>query len=475
MSPNAAEHRPENETPSNGSVAAATPTDADGGGAERGILAGQAVELLRELIRNACVNDGTAASGHEERSVKTLERFFAGSGIDHEIVEPAPGRQSLIARIPGRDPGAPSLALVGHLDVVPADASAWRHDPFGGELIGDEIWGRGAVDMLTLTASMAVVARLAASPEHRPEGDLVFAAVADEEAGGTYGVKWIVEHRPELLDVDAGLTEQGGVHMYRQPSAHPPLTLGVGEKGSAPRRLRITGVPGHGSVPFGSRNAAGIAAEVILHLLQHPAPPQSLPYWQNFVQALRLSGDVEARLLDPERLDGALEALGDLRALGHALTRMTVSPNIVVAGDKRNTIPGSALIELDIRVIPGQTSDDVDRFLRESLAPWGEAVAVEGDAFTPASLSSSDTDLYRRIVEEFRRVYPGAVPAAIIGPGGSDGRFLRARGAEVYGFGLFSDAIDLGAFRRRLHANDERIDLRSVALTVEALRNVVLG
>ena len=123
------------------------------------VLTRQTVDLLRDLIRNACVNDGTADSGGELRSVRTLEGFFAGSGLELEVVEPHPGRASLIARLRGTDPAAPSLALVGHTDVVPVDLDGWSRDPFAAELIDGEIWGRGALDMLYLTASYAVVIR----------------------------------------------------------------------------------------------------------------------------------------------------------------------------------------------------------------------------------------------------------------------------------------------------------------------------
>lgn len=436
----------------------------------------QSLELLQRLVRNAAVNDGTPDSGQELTSVRTLQAFLRDAleqpGVVSEIVEPHAGRASLIARIPGRDPNARSLCLLGHIDVVSADAEHWRHDPFGGELIDGEVWGRGTIDMLTLTAAMATVFRHAADPQHRPEGDLVLAAVADEESGGRYGAEWISEHRPDLLRTDEALTEQGGV-LLRPESATSGITVGIGEKGQAARRLVVTGVPGHGSVPWGSRNAAGIAAEIVLELLQNPAPPVVQPHWVSLVHALQLDADLTERLLDPARLDGALPALGPLAPLGHALTRVTVSPNIVRAGEKHNVIPGTATVDLDIRVLPGQTPEDVDGLLERLLKPWSDCVRITGDQFSPGNITPTDTAMYARILKVFRHHYPDAVPASVIGPGGSDGRFLRPMGTNVYGFGLFSKQIDVAEFRRRLHGNDERVDVESVRLTTTALAELV--
>src|SRR5580704_17026581 len=170
-------------------------------------LGGEVAELLQQLIRNSCVNDGTETSGHEDRSAETIESMLGDKGLDVESYEPIPGRRSLVARIEGRDPQAPSLALVGHTDVVPADPTDWRHDPFGGELIAGEVWGRGAVDMLNLTSSMAVAMKHLADDEFRPAGDLVFVAVADEEALGSHGAGWLTENAADFVVNDYSTTE----------------------------------------------------------------------------------------------------------------------------------------------------------------------------------------------------------------------------------------------------------------------------
>ena len=159
----------------------------------------EVIDLLQHLIRNACVNDGTAKSGHETRSVDVLSQYLGGGGLELETYEALPGRGNLVARIEGSDPSAPTLLLMGHTDVVPVNVERWQRDPFGGELVDDEhgraqVWGRGAVDMLNLTASMAVAVKRLAQSGFKPRGTLVYLAVADEEALGTYGAAYLVDH-----------------------------------------------------------------------------------------------------------------------------------------------------------------------------------------------------------------------------------------------------------------------------------------
>ena len=229
--------------------------------------AGATIELLQELIRNACVNDGTPESGQEVRNADTLGSYLSTSGLDVERYEPTPGRVSLVARIEGSDPGAPSLCLMGHTDVVPVNPDGWSRDPFGAELVDGEVWGRGAVDMLNLTASQAVAFRRLADTGFRPRGDLIFFAVADEEHGSAHGARWMAEHELDSIRADYVLTENGGLHVGT--SEAPVVSMNVGEKGVAWRRLTVRGTPGHGSMPFRTDNALVKAAAVAQRLADH--------------------------------------------------------------------------------------------------------------------------------------------------------------------------------------------------------------
>ena len=186
-------------------------------------LTGPTTELLQALIRNQCVNDGSPDSGEEFRNADLLQTYLEGAGLDVQRFDSRPGRTSIVARIEGRDPGAPSLCLMGHTDVVPVNADGWTHDPFGGELIDGEVWGRGAIDMLNITSSMAVVFRRLATEGFRPQGTLIYFGVADEEAGGTWGAAHMVEHHWDAVGADYVLTESGGwstVGRGRRPPCH---------------------------------------------------------------------------------------------------------------------------------------------------------------------------------------------------------------------------------------------------------------
>src|SRR3954454_20274342 len=173
-------------------------------------LKGATTELLQTLIRNECVNDGTPDSGGEVRNSELLQQYLDGPGVAMEDFSSRPGRTSMVARIEGSDPTAPTLCLMGHTDVVPVSPDGWHEDPFGGELIDGEVWGRGAIDMLNLTASQAVAFRHLARSGFRPRGTLIYFGVADEEAGGVWGAKWITEHHWDAIACDYVLTEMGG-------------------------------------------------------------------------------------------------------------------------------------------------------------------------------------------------------------------------------------------------------------------------
>ena len=259
-------------------------------------ITAETVELLQTMIRNGCVNDGTPSSGFEHRNADTLHAFLGDAGFDVARFEPTAGRVSLVARIEGREPGAPSLCLMGHTDVVPVNPEGWTRDPFGGELVdgpaGLEVWGRGAIDMLNLTASMAVAFRQLAGEGFRPRGDLIYFAVADEESGSAHGARWMADHEADAIRADYVLTENGGLHSG--PAEAPYVGVNVGEKGVAWRRLRVRGTPGHGSAPYRSDNALVKAAAVVQRLAEYRPAPKFHELWRERVETLGVDDELAA-------------------------------------------------------------------------------------------------------------------------------------------------------------------------------------
>ncbi len=430
----------------------------------------EAVELLGDLIRNRCVNDGSPDSGHEHRSVATLQDFLGTAG---QVFEPHPGRQSVVYRVPGAGSGAPTLALLAHLDVVPAADHGWEQDPFGGERTDGFIWGRGAVDMLNMTAAMAAAFRphLVGEVPALP-GDLLFIATADEEAGGFLGAKWLVDNHPDVVDCQYILTEV----------AYPPISttdglaypVGVAEKGPYWRRFTAKGVPGHGSQPFGKQNAVVDLSLAIARLAESPTPVEITPEWRSIVEALGLDEAASAALLDPDQLDDAIDALAAadplMAGLAHALTHLTVSPNLVQGGIKANVVADSGTAEVDIRALPGQDETTVDEHLRKVLgADLYDRLQIEPIMDYPAGSSPAAGPLWEAVGDGLEEVAGTRRRFANLISGTTDARFFRSKGAVAYGVGVFDDRIGPGEFAAMFHGHNEHISEESVGSTVDFL------
>ncbi len=428
---------------------------------------GQTTELLQALIRNECVNDGTPDSGGEVRNAAMLQDYLEGNGVGIERFESHPGRGSMVARIEGTDPTAPTLCLMGHIDVVPVNPSGWSRDPFGGELIDGEVWGRGAIDMLNITASMAVAFRHLVGTGWRPKGTLIYFGVADEEAGGKWGAEWMCDNHWDAIKSDYVLTEIGGWSSVG-PDDVRRVVVNTGEKGIAWRRLRVNGTPAHGSMPFGADNALIKAAEIVRRLSVYRPGANISDVWKAQVAVMTLPDDVKAGLIDPARIWETIETLPPaLARTCHAHTHTTFSPNVVHGGQKTNMIPDMIEIEVDIRTVPGTTQADVDAHLHEALGELAHHVDVSPIQQGNATESPRGNDLWDAISSATQVAYPGAelLPGLIVG--GTDARFFREKGAIAYGTGLFSKQVTFESFGTRFHGNDERIDTESLGLAAD--------
>jgi acetylornithine deacetylase/succinyl-diaminopimelate desuccinylase-like protein len=428
---------------------------------------GEVVELLQALIRNRCVNDGSRESGQESRSADTLTSYLGSGGLDVETYEPVAGRASLVARIEGSDASAPTLMLMGHTDVVPVTTESWRHDPFGGELVDGEVWGRGAVDMLNLTASMAVAFRHLAAEGFRPRGSLVYLAVADEEALGSHGAGWLVDNQRSAVQADYVVTESGGIQVPTPSGLRLPVV--VGEKGSYWVRLVVKGTPGHASQPLRTDNALVKAAEVVRRIAAFRPQAQIHDAWRAFVEGMGLPPDLAGPLTDPERVGAFCEELPmlGLARQAHACTHTTFAPTVMRAGTKTNVIPDRVELEVDIRTLPGQTGADARAMLDEAMGELGASVEVQVISDDPSTASPVDTPLWEAITRTSARMMEGSRPLPFLTAGATDARFFRRLGATAYGFGLFSKAMTFEQFASMFHGDDERVDVESLRLSTD--------
>jgi acetylornithine deacetylase/succinyl-diaminopimelate desuccinylase-like protein len=426
----------------------------------------EVTELLQALIRNACVNDGHMASGQEVRSSDLLRNYLEGSGLDLETFEPAPGRTSLVTRIEGSDPDAPTLLLMGHTDVVPVTPDGWHHDPFGGEIVDGEVWGRGAVDMLNLTASMAVAVKRLARSGFTPKGTLVYLAVADEEALGTYGARHLVERERDAVVADYVITESGGIPIPSPSGLKLPVI--VGEKGTYWCRLRVRGTPGHGSQPHRTDNALVKAAEVVRRIDVFQPDTQIHDVFRRFIESMGYPDEITGPLLDPNTFLESIEALplGMARQF-HACTHTTMAPTVVHGGTKINTIPDVVDLDVDIRTLPGQTGEEVHALVVEALGDLAgdvEITPVEADASTASPM---DTPLWDTLARVTRTWYPQSETVPYLTVGATDARFFRRAGSVAYGFGLFSTDLSFEDYGTMFHGDDERIDIESLRLSTD--------
>jgi acetylornithine deacetylase/succinyl-diaminopimelate desuccinylase-like protein len=390
--------------------------------------------------------------------------------------EPSSGRGSVVYRIAGQDPTAPSLMLMGHLDVVPVSEDGWSTDPFGAAVADGFVWGRGAVDMLNMTAAMAVVFERWQRDERPPlRGDLVFFGVADEEAGGTLGAAPFLEAYPEALACSHMLTE----------IAYPDISLGgtpthlvnVAEKGVNWRKVGASGQPGHASTPYGRSNALLPIARTIVGLTETPAPVAISNEWRAFVDVLDIAPDVRSALLDPDQIDEVVDRIAltepGLARYIDACTHLSVASTVVSGGTKANTIADRASLQVDVRMLPGQSNDDVDEHFRKALGPTFDELEITIEADDAASSSPAKGLLWESLGDAYHKHTGQRAMAPTMTPAATDARFFRKKGVISYGAGLFDDRVSFPDFLDMFHGNDERISVDSLRQTVEFLDSVV--
>jgi acetylornithine deacetylase/succinyl-diaminopimelate desuccinylase-like protein len=449
------------------------------------------VETLRDLIRIPSINPPPVhAPDGELRAARWIAQSLGDAGVPAEIHEPVPGRGSVTARLRGDGTGGEPLLLQSHLDVVPAPADEWTHDPFAADLADGQIWGRGAVDMKHLVAMELLIVRMLAA-ETRAAGrdpasdpipgltrDILFASTADEEAGGLSGIVPIVLERPELLRAAGAINESGAVATTFGGTRFYPI--GVAEKGYAVYRLTVHGTWGHGSMPRDD-NAAVLAAQIVTKFAVQ-GPPRLTATMERFLADVGANiGEDGRRLIaalsgpDPRPAEVALDAACDPTSgrILRALLRDTVSPDIVWAGVKYNVIPGEATVELDCRLLPGTTEEAMRATVLERIGPELAATCdIDLVIHAPPVDAPPSGQLYDILTRTIRDHDPEGIPVPFMVPFATDAKHTAVLGVPTYGFSplRFNPGEN---FLDRFHAVDERVGVDALRWGLPVLYDVV--
>ena len=417
----------------------------------------EVTELLQRLIRV----DTTNPPGNETAAAELLREYLEAAGVECELYAKVPERANLVARIKGKGDG-PSLALLSHTDVVLADPKEWQRDPFGAELVDDEIWGRGALDMKGEVAASAVALATLAREGWRGSGDLIFVAAADEEVGDGFGLVWLVQEHADAVRADFSLNEGAGDRVELGGGVF--YLCSTAEKMTSPFLLRVRGRSGHASMPSIADNALVKAAPLVERLGQFAVEPQIIPEVDAFLNAVL------------GRAPSATHALAEARKVSpvaaeliEPLLAMTVSPTKAHASDKRNVIPALCEITVDVRLLPGQTPADAEATLRAWLGEGDyELENTEAQGGTRSAIGGPLWDAVQSFVDVEE---PGARVAPMCVAGFTDSHWMRdAFGTTAYGF-FPARAMDSETAARLIHSADERVPVADLELGVRFLRH----
>jgi acetylornithine deacetylase/succinyl-diaminopimelate desuccinylase-like protein len=418
-------------------------------------LRGEVTELLRALLRV----DTSNPPGNETHAAEILRAYLAESGISCRLIEKVPGRANLVARLPGG--GGPSLAFLCHTDTVPAEPEEWSRSPWSGDLVDEEVWGRGALDMKDQVAASAVAFASLAREGFEPPGDLIFVATADEEVGVDVGLQWLVREHPDLVRCDYAINEGAGERLL--VGGRPFYLCAVAEKMTAPFVLRVRGRSGHASQPGIADNALVKAARFVEALGGHRPTPELIP------EVRRLLELVLGELPPAEEALPRARATDPLVAeLVEPLLGLTLSPTIIEASKSRNVVPALCEVTVDCRILPGYSPEDVEPSIRALFD--GADYELEWIERWGGTRSQMDTPLWNALDDFVTDLEPGARLAPLACAGFTDSHWLRdAFGTVAYGFfPMRTMSPELAA--RLIHSADERIPVDDLELGVDALR-----
>ncbi|MFY1631994.1 M20/M25/M40 family metallo-hydrolase [Solwaraspora sp. WMMB335] len=421
----------------------------------------EVVRICRDLLRIDTSNTGDPLTTAGERAAaEYVAGQLAEVGVDSRIIESAAGRASLLARIPGTDPGRGALLVHGHLDVVPADPTEWSVGPFSGELRDGYLWGRGAIDMKDFDAMTLAVVRHWQRTGVRPPRDIVLAFTADEEAGGRYGAHFLVERHPELFDGCTEAIGEVGGFSYSVSDDLRLYLIETAEKGITWLRLHARGRPGHGSMVHDD-NAVTALCEAVARLGRHQFPIVVTPTVRDFLAEV---SEALGIAFDPDDPELTIAKLGPIANIIGATIRNTANPTRLQAGYKENVIPSRASATVDCRVLPGQDR----QFLAELREVVGPDVEIENVERQPALETAFDGPLIDAMAAALRHVDPGARVVPYMLSGGTDAKAFAQLGIRCFGFTPLRLPADLN-FSALFHGIDERVPVEGLQFGVQVL------
>ena len=432
-------------------------------------LGDDAVKHLQALLRI----DTTNPPGNETPAAEYMAELLAAAGLEPTLVGETPDRKNVIARLKGTGK-KPPLLLAAHLDVVPAEPESWRHPPFGGEIHDGYIWGRGAIDMKHMAVMSALVlARL--KQEGAPlERDLIFAGVADEEAGCDHGSRWLVDHHPDLVRAEFALGEAGGFSVRINGRVLYPIQ--VAEKGAVWMKLRATGRPGHGSMPR-ENNAVARLGAAVAKLAATRLPQHRTAVVDRYLKIVAKTQPFPASALIPlmnrRRIASfLLERNPDkgVAAATAAVLSNTAVPTMLRAGVKTNVIPGFAEAWVDGRSLPGQTAADLIREIKEVI---GHDIAIDVERDMPPVEIDPQSPLWDVMVATLKKHDPDGIAVPYLAPGFTDAKSWSRLGTRSYGFMPVRFPDDGTRFADLFHGHDERIPVDGLKWGVAVLYDVV--
>ena len=420
----------------------------------------EVVSICRDLIRIPSVNYGDGI-GDEKACAQYVVDSLNEVGIAAKIYESAPNRCNVIARIPGRDSSRGGLVVHGHLDVVPANADEWSVDPFAAEIRDEMIWGRGAVDMKNMNAMILAVVRDWARTGYQPERDIVLAFFADEEAGSSYGSRFMTSTHPEVFKgcteaiSEVGgfsVTVTGGKRLYFIESA---------QKGIHWMKLTARGRAGHGSM-INDENPLTTITEAVAKLGRHEWPQR---YTETVKILFEKIAHATGKPLNPADLRPLLSEIGPTARMIGATLQNTANPTMLEAGYKENVIPATASAVIDGRFLPGY-EDELNQTIREIIGPDIEIETITRDISLEVDFEG---DLVDAMCDAIRAHDPDGIPVPYLMSGGTDNKALSEIGIVGYGFSPLRLPPDLD-FMSLFHGVDERVPISGLHFGVKVLK-----